>query len=132
MSRFPDWRGRLAAELRNWKDRPFAYGQADCALFTAACVKAVTGHDPARGFRGYRTEAEGLRKVRAKGFASHVAVFEACLSPTSRPQAGDVAVVEIDGQEAVGIVQGRGVYLMSIDHGLVMMPRSWIKRGLSV
>jgi hypothetical protein len=132
MTRRTDWRARLTAELRNWKDRPFEYGRADCALFAAACVKAMTGTDLARGLRGYRTEAEGLRKVRAKGFASHVAVFEASLKPTDRPRAGDVAIVEIDRREATGIVQGRGVYLMSINRGLVLVPRSWIVRSLAV
>ncbi|WP_375175577.1 hypothetical protein [Pseudooceanicola sp.] len=122
----------MAVELRNWKDRPFEYGRADCALFAAACVKTMTGADPARGLRGYRTESEGLRKVQAKGFASHVAVFEAFLAPTDRPRVGDVAIVDLDGQEATGIVQGRGVYLMSIDHGLVVVPRRWMIRSLAV
>ncbi len=92
----------------------------------------MTGADPARGLRGYRTESEGLRKVQAKGFASHVAVFEAFLAPTDRPRVGDVAIVDLDGQEATGIVQGRGVYLMSIDHGLVVVPRRWMIRSLAV
>lgn len=131
MDRRRDWQGRLQAVIADFRDRPFQYGRADCALFTAAAVRAMTGTDLARGLRGYRTEAEGLRKVRAKGFADHIDVFRRALPPADRLRIGDVAVIEIEGVPATGIVQGRGAYMMA-GRGLVLLPVSWATEGFAV
>ena len=127
-----DWQSRLQAHILDWQDKPFRYGRFDCALFAAGAVKAMTGFDPARGFRGYRSEAEGLRKVKAKGFADHVAVFEARFERATRLCAGDIAVIETGEIRALGVVQGRGIYVMHPERGLVLLPLSHAAWGMVI
>lgn len=113
-TRYPDWRARLTLHLARVHALPFRPGRHDCALFAADCVRAMTGFDPARGLRGYRTLAEGHRRAQAKGFADHVAVFAALLDECQpmMARAGDVAVVEGDFGPSVGIVQGAQIYVV--------------------
>ena len=66
MTRLPDWQARLTDYLRVVARRGFAYGRHDCCTFTAGCVAAMTGVDPMRGFRGYRTLAGAMRNLQAK------------------------------------------------------------------
>lgn len=131
--RFTDWQARLTAFLAAQRGVPFRPGRMDCALFAAAAVQEMTGTDIARGFRGYRTLAEGLRKAQEKGFADHVAVFAAALPEIAPHDAapGDVAVVPGEGGAAMGIVQGRLVYVMGL-RGPALVRRSMIERAFRV
>lgn len=65
-TRREDWADRLAALLDARAGTPFAWGAADCCLFVADAVAAVTGVDIAAAeFRGrYRDAASGARVLR--------------------------------------------------------------------
>lgn len=125
--RLPDWRVRLEAYLRDLRGMPFRWGQLDCALFAAGGVKAMTGVDLARGWRGYRTQAEGLRKLTRAGFADHADLVTSIL-PEIHPSAvlmGDVVLIA----GALCIVQGRFAYAIG-PAGLGLVPlvaadRAW-------
>ncbi|MTH62114.1 hypothetical protein GL300_23225 [Paracoccus litorisediminis] len=92
----------------------FAYGRHDCALFAAGAVAAMTGTDHARGWRGYRSRAAGLRKLREAGFEDHIALVASHLEEIHPALAapGDVAVVEGEDGPALGIVQGESIYIL--------------------
>lgn len=104
------WQGRLTAYLAERAREPFAPGRHDCMLFAAGAVQAMTGRDLARGWRGYRTLAEGQRKLRRKGYADHVALVRALLPVTDDPRPGDVAVVVTPSGPGLGVVQGQLIY----------------------
>jgi hypothetical protein len=131
--RYPDWQTRLAAYLAEVRDVPFAYGFNDCALFVAGAVKAMTGDDPARGLRGYRTMAGGQKKLKDAGFADHVALAASLLPtiPLFEAMPGDVVAVKVEGGLALGIVQGRMIYLVTPE-GLGLVPRSEAVRAFRV
>lgn len=121
--RHPDWQARLTDYVVQMMRADFRPGQADCALFAAGAVKAVTGEDHARGHRGYRTIAEGMRKLRRAGFEDHVALVASIL-PEIAPafaQVGDVAVIETDEGPALGVVQGEMIYCLRPD-GMGLVP----------
>ncbi|MEM6373846.1 MAG: hypothetical protein AAF727_13850, partial [Pseudomonadota bacterium] len=82
--------------------------------------------------RGYRTENGGLKRVQKKGFQDHVDVFRQALPKAARLTVGDVAVIPIDGQRALGLVTGRGVHCMTEERGLRMVPLSWASEGFAV
>jgi len=129
MTRLPDWRQRLEVFIRAARAVPFAYGTMDCALFSAGAVQAMTGVDLARGHRGYRTLAEGLRGIRG----SHVDMA-ASLFPEIPPMSagpGDIAVVPGDPGLALGIVQGVHVYVMGVS-GLGLVPKESAVRAFRV
>ena len=118
MNRLPDWRSRLTAYLAASAGVPFAFGRHDCALFTADCLLAMTGEDPAAEFRGrYRTLQGGLKRLRAAGFADHLALATARLAEVhpAFAQAGDLAALPGEGSAALGVVQGHRIYVLRDD-----------------
>lgn len=126
----PGWRHRLTNFLRENHQRPFEPGVWDCAIWAAGAVEAMTGEDHLRGFRGYRTIAEGKRKLQAKGFDDHVAYVASLLPevPAAFAQAGDLAVIE--GQ-SLCIVQGHLVYMFGVN-GFGVRPFTVIERAFRV
>jgi hypothetical protein len=106
MERLPDWRPRLDDYLRGVRGQPFAWGRLDCALFCAGAVEAMTGQDLARGWRGYRTEAAGLRKLEEAGFVTHVELL-ASLLPEVHPSAVNVGDIVVLSGVTLALVQGR-------------------------
>ena len=111
--RLPNWRPRLAEYVATTADRPFAPGDHDCALFVAGAVAAMTGEDPAEGFKArYTTIKGGLRVLRAG--------------------VGDIAVVDgDDGLPALGIVQGEAIYVLH-PTGLALLPLTRARRAFRV
>ena len=129
-----DWREALTAYLVGTAAEPFVPGKADCALFAAGAVKAMTGQDFAHGFLGYRTTKGGLKKLMAKGYADHVALAASVLEeiPPAFAQVGDVAVVPgDDGTDALGIVQGEMIYV-SAPAGRGLVPLTSATRAFRV
>lgn len=124
------WQAPFVAFMRENRRRPFEPGKWDCAVWAAGAVEIMTGEDHLRGFRGYRTIAEGKRFLQAKGFEDHVAYVASVLPEIwpSRAQVGDLAV--IDGQ-SLGIVQGAQVYMFGVN-GFGMAPFDIIGRAFRV
>ncbi len=112
LERRDDWQPRLMSYLTQVHAIPFSYGTHDCALFCAGALEAMTGVDVAKGHRGYKSRAAGIRKMHKAGFDDHVAYFASFLDEVGvlDAQAGDIAVLE---GAALGVVQGRGIYVLS-------------------
>jgi len=117
MKRRPDWKIRLSRYVTEAWHRPFEPGVHDCALFAAGAVEAMTGVDPADGWRGrYTTLRGGARVLRREGYADHVALAASLFrrrADNETPRPGDLAVVPSDDGPALGVVQGEGVYALS-------------------
>lgn len=95
----------------------------------------MTGQDLAAPFRGrYRTTKEGLKALRAAGFASidaYVAAHFAQIHP-SEMIPGDLAIVTAEGADwALGIVQGEAVYVLT-PGGLGLLAPAAIARVFAV
>lgn len=109
LARIPTWRVALHETIEAHRRLPFVWGQHDCALFTADCVRAMTGLDLATGFRGsYSTAAGSVRALKRAGFDDLVALvagyFEEILPVMAC--AGDIAAVGTSDGWALGIVAG--------------------------
>lgn len=124
MTRLPNWRGLLVAWVAGAATRPFAEGSHDCALFAAGAIAAMTGADPAAGYRGrYRSTRGGLRVLRRAGLADHLALADrhfARIAPAFA-RAGDLAAVAEAGGPCLGIVQGERIYVLRPE-GLATVP----------
>lgn len=118
LTRRADWQAKLTAFVISVRSKPYIIGRHDCALFAAACVREMTGKDLARGLRGYRTKAGGIRKCRSKGYRDHIDVFAQNLPPASFARSGDVVV--IDG--ALGVCCGRFAYVLTETAGVMTLP----------
>ncbi len=114
LQRLPDWRVRLTDYLNRVARLRFRPGRHDCALFAAGAVQAMTGIDPARGWRGYRTLNEGRLKLERLGYGDHIALAEAWLPevPPSFGREGDIAVLDGDIDQSLGVVQGARIYVL--------------------
>jgi len=135
ITRHDDWRARLSAYINDAMRKPFRPGKHDCALFAAGAIEAMTGVDFARGFRGYRTLAEGQRRLSAKGFDSIVDLAADRLTsiPVAMARAGDVAIVAGEGgQPALGVVQGGGIHVLHVNGGLGLVDLLQAKAVLKV
>lgn len=107
-------------------DKPFQWGERDCALWVAEWIQAVRGVDPGLPFRGtYGSEYGcalllarhgGLLKLARRAFGA------AGLHEIDNPDAaaaGDVACVEAPFGPTLGIVTGWRVALLGRE-GLVI------------
>lgn len=115
--RYPDWQARLVAYLSATAALIQEPGVHDCALFPAGAVEAMTGVDLAADWRGtYSSFEEGLNALKAAGFADHidlVARHFAEIAPAFA-QAGDLAVVDGLLGPSLGVVQGEGIYVLTV------------------
>ena len=130
------WEGRLIAYIRDQSGKPFRPGRLDCGLFFAGAVKAMTGADIAKPFRGkYRTIDAAQAIAQGLGHENHVEYVASLYPELGSPlfaQRGDGAVLEdIAGAPALGIVQGEMIYVMGLA-GLAMAPLTVAKRAFRI
>jgi len=120
MNRHQDWEVRLVEYVVPLMGADFQFGRLDCALFASGAVQAMTGADLARGYRGYRSMATGLRKLREAGHEDHIALAASLLEevPVAMAHRGDIAVVEGDEGPALGVVQGEMIYVLRPSGGV--------------
>lgn len=128
--RLPDWEDRLVAFLTVHTDRPFAWGQWDCALYATACAAAITGEDRAAEYRGTYSTREGSAKaLRELGKGTLIRTMDSLFDrkPMGMAQRGDLVWAE----NAVGVCIGAVAMFVGAEgshEGLVSIPRgSWQK-----
>lgn len=131
MNRRPDWPRRLNAYVNSVQRRPFRFGKFDCCIFAAGAVKAMTGTDPMREFRGtYKSEREAMQALRDHGSGSLYHTLRSKFGnpvPGAHGRRGDVAYHE----GACGIVLGRFALFIG-QEGLAMVPISQLDRAFRV
>ena len=113
LQRLPNWPDLLAAEIAAARDRPFAWGSHDCALFVCDCVLAITGEDIAARFRGkYKTERGAKYQLKRRGYDSFKALaidtFGDPLDSVRLAGRGDAVFVANENGIAAGIVDLNG------------------------
>lgn len=135
LTRRPDWRARLHAEIEAHRREVFAWGARDCALGLAAgAVEAMTGTDLRRGWRGkYRTAAGALRALRASGYET-LGDAAAAVLPEVHPafaRDGDLALIEEGEIGALAIFNGGTLIVLTLD-GLGVRERAAARRAFKV
>ena len=124
----------LKAFILTCKSKQFAYGSNDCALFSAGAVMAMTGKDLAKGFRGYKTHAGGMKKLRAEGYSDHIDYAASVLDEVNvnRASAGDVVVIDAPEGHVLGILQGKKLAYVMTPNGVGTVPREKVIRAFKV
>lgn len=92
--RVQGWEIALAAAVEAAKDRPFAWGQHDCATWAFEVRAAITGI--ARPAWSYTTEAGGRRWMKRQGWNSFSEAATAILGDPVTPllaQRGDIVLM---------------------------------------
>lgn len=120
----------LAGWLARHAGRPVIYGRDDCARFVAGWVALRTGVDPGAGIR-YTTPRGGMRVLRRAGGAEALATRYLVPVAPIRARAGDVCLLDQEGEAAFGIV-GTDVVHVRVADGLAAVPRARIAAAWSV
>ena len=125
--RIEGWETRLNDVIEAALYRPFRWGENDCCLFAAECVKAVTGADVGSPYRGLYDSAQGaaclLDELGGLEGAVRFAGFPEI--PPAMAQRGDLAIAPNDGREVLGIVDmtARQIAVPG-ENGLMFLPVS--------
>lgn len=126
-----EWRQSLTTYLQSVSGLAFRPGKNDCALFCAGAVKSMTGFDPARGWRGYRTLSEGQGRLAKRGFENWWDMIADRECPPAEVGIGDIALVETQGVLLGGVCVGPQVMVVSVQ-GLGHMLHSDTVRGFKI
>lgn len=115
--RLPHWELKFKEVIEEARNKPFVYGQHDCATFALDVRRAITGKDDISGWRGTYSSATGAAKVlRRLDLPSMEAVAnrfcgEVLPSPLFA-QRGDI--VQADN-EALGVCLGSHAVFVSAE-----------------
>lgn len=126
-----DWPEALAAFIAERQGKPFAWGSNDCAHFAADWIKACTGE--AVSLPSFTSAASAMRALEQLG-GMHAAVSAALGDPLAVPalaQRGDVALLEVDGRDFLGVIESEYVAAPGPE-GLRMLPRTAITAAWKV
>lgn len=105
--RVSGWESLLAEYLQASRDREFAWGLNDCALWAANWVLLATGADFLSTWKGdYATARSAARLMRERGFASVADIADRHLpaKPVALAARGDLV---LHPQGALGLCAGR-------------------------
>lgn len=99
---------------------PFEWGQNDCCLFAANAIEAITGTDPAKSYRGYKTKLGAAKKL--KGLSIEEVWTKEFGDPVNPKllQRGDVVLFQNGQDQSVGVCLGIQFAAISED-GLIML-----------
>lgn len=133
-----EWRARFAAEMDRQRQIPFSWGAHDCFLgLVTEAVRAITGADIGRGFRGrYKSARKAAAVLQEDGFASLGDLMASLLPELEHPSragVGDVGIVAHEGDvgEALCIVDASCLIVMTeLGHGI--RPREDMIRAFKV
>jgi hypothetical protein len=119
-----DWAQSLWLTIEVEKERTFAFGQADCCLFAARCVDAMTDGNFEAALRAcYHDEATALAYLERMG-GMQAAVTVHLGPPLERPamaRRGDVVMFHDGaGRETLGICTGE--LLATTGQGFTFQP----------
>jgi hypothetical protein len=117
LKRHENWPARLGAAIEAARVRGFEWGKNDCCLFAANAIQAMTGIDPAAGFRGYASARGAAARLKEYGGVAALAATQARRFgwPEVAPAAarrGDVVLVEDAAGEALGVVDLSGRWVL--------------------
>lgn len=129
-----EWETELHNYLCSVSRQEFKPGAFDCALFVAGAVKAMTGENLVPDIGAYKTIKAGIKKLKAAGYQDHIDIaakyFEE-IHPAFL-QAGDIAVVDGETDNALGIVQGSAIYVLPPGGCVGVVPLTDAKRGFRI
>ena len=130
-----NWPELLDAHLREWRSRPFAYGDNDCVSFAAAWLERLGYEFPLAGLGTWDSALSAARVYHALGGFEHAVAAQLHALGCDRiapalAMRGDLVVVPAGAKERplLAIVNGRFAEAHS-DNGAVQVP--FIETALS-
>lgn len=126
--RYQNWEETLSLYIDRVAEDRFEWGKHDCVLFTASCIKAMTGHDPAEAMRGTYSTARGAAEaLRQHGAGTLLKTVKATLGEPISPHFAQRGDVVMQDARTAGICVGRYSYFVGREQDqerLVPIPTS--------
>lgn len=124
-----NWPIILEQMIDEWKEKPFAWGSADCLHFAMLTAQSLIERDVVSQFaerNSYSTEDEGRNKLNEFFSGDYANIFNEVFSFVGtfrKAQRGDLAIVEINDQKVCAIIDntGRHAVCKTLD-GLIFIP----------
>ena len=104
--RIQEWPEVLNDKIREAENAPFEWGKADCCLWAADVVNAITGKDYAAEFRGKYSDEAGAYSLVKTDLKTTVTQILGEPVPTAKAHRGDVVLAVINDRQAIGINLG--------------------------
>jgi hypothetical protein len=122
--RFERWPEALVEVIEAARAAPFVWGVHDCSLFSADCVKAMTGEDRAEWRGKYKTARGAEKHIKRYGGMDAVAaiVFGGEAIPPLMAQRGDGVLLETEHGPCLGICLGADAVFVTLQDGLQFYP----------
>lgn len=123
MARNAQWTDLLLQHVEEWRNKPLAYGSADCFQFVAEWVSKCTGKDYRGDFPAYETERDAKRIIASAG--GHAQMLDTCLGdrkPIAFAKRGDVLLFDHADGLSPGICLGVNSCVFRIVGGLEFVP----------
>lgn len=129
----PDaWHASLDAFITQRARVPFNWGEQDCCLFAADAVRAMTGVDHAKDWRGtYRTEEQAGPVLEQLGGLEACGALAGPEVPPLTACAGDVGLVSDGYRELLGVCVGAH-WMVPAKYGLAALPLSSARKAWRV
>lgn len=118
-----DWAEQLATFLED--HHAFDWAKCNCGLFSANAVKAMTGFDYAKEYRGIKTKRGMLAKLGREHDGDVCGIAAAKLGEEINirlAKRGDVVAAIFNGENALGICTGSASVFLSEFDGLIRIP----------
>ncbi|WP_420406905.1 DUF6950 family protein [Hoeflea sp.] len=120
--------------VRTARAETYVYGSNDCFFLGLKVIDALNGTSHVKTYSGaYRTLKGAQRALRKRGHTSIVTLYAGLLPqiPWGRARIGDLAVVDVDGVEHVG-VHGGQAWMSITESGPVTWPLHMAKAAFKV
>ena len=111
----------MNAIIEHYERTPFEWGTTDCCRFVCKCVQTATGRDLSAGMH-WHDEASAKELIRSFGTLRDL-VESQLGAPTDAPKDGDIALYQHNGEQILGVVDGRHCILRT-KAGVTRWPRN--------
>jgi len=131
--RFEWWPKVLRSSVRDHLDRPFIWGESDCAFFRQIVID-MTGFDCAEDVEGYNSEDTARAVLRAAGFASVIDLVAARFPEIHPSEAmrGDLGYVDGHHDLMSPLIIMGSEAVTKASSGQVVISRAQITRAFAV
>jgi len=124
LHRLNDWRPRLIALVEDRRDRPYQYGETDCACFALDAIETITGVRHFDGVERPRNWIGAAKFMMSRGWSGIDEMMDSILEPVDPKETviGDLVAFRSNAELHLAVRAGDSA-LTPGDNGLMTIDR---------